>query len=80
MVHGLSCSTACRIFLDQGLNLCLLHWQGGSLPLSHQGSPLTYFEFPMPGIEEKLNEYVQTERMNSYFLFFLCSVSTKFVV
>ena len=27
------------IFLDQGLNLRLLHWQVDSLPLSHQGSP-----------------------------------------
>ena len=26
------------IFLDQGLNLCLLHCQADSLPLSHQGS------------------------------------------
>ena len=25
--HGLSCSVACGIFLDQGSNLCLLHWQ-----------------------------------------------------
>ena len=24
VVHGLSCSAACGIFLDQGLNLCLL--------------------------------------------------------
>ena len=24
---------------DQGSSLCLLHWQAGSLPLSHQGSP-----------------------------------------
>ena len=23
----------------QGLNPCLLHWQAGSLPLSHRGSP-----------------------------------------
>ena len=28
-----------RIFLDQGSNSCLLGWQEGSLPLSHQGSP-----------------------------------------
>ena len=35
---GLSCSTACRIFPDQGLNPCLLHSQEDSLPLSHQGS------------------------------------------
>ena len=29
------------IFLSQGLNLCLLHWQEDSLPLSHLGSPNT---------------------------------------
>ena len=28
-----------RIFLTQGSNLWLLHWQGDSLSLSHQGSP-----------------------------------------
>ena len=33
------CSTACGIFLDQGLNLCLLHWQVDSLPVNHQGNP-----------------------------------------
>ena len=38
-VHRLSCSAACEIFLDQGLNLCLPHWQVDSLPLNHQGSP-----------------------------------------
>ena len=40
VVHRLSCSAACEIFLDQALNPCLLHWQVDSLPLSHQGSPL----------------------------------------
>ena len=39
VAKGLSCFTACEILLDQGLNLCLLHWQVDSLPLSHQGSP-----------------------------------------
>ena len=38
VVHGLSCSEACGIFLDQGLNLCLLLWQAYSSLLSHQGS------------------------------------------
>ena len=28
------------IFPTQGLNLCLLHWQADSLPLSRQGSPI----------------------------------------
>ena len=27
VAHGLRCSAACGIFLDQGLNLCPLHWQ-----------------------------------------------------
>ena len=30
---------ACRIFPEQGLNLCPLHWQVDSQPLDHQGSP-----------------------------------------
>ena len=30
------------IFPTQGLNLCLLHWQVDSLPLSHQGSPSSF--------------------------------------
>ena len=28
--HGLSCSKACGIFLDQGLNVSLLYWQANS--------------------------------------------------
>ena len=30
------------IFLTQGWNLCLLHWQADPLPLSHQGSQVPY--------------------------------------
>ena len=36
--HRLSCSMTCGIFLDQGWNLCLLHWQADSLPLRYQGN------------------------------------------
>ena len=39
VAHGPSCSAACGIFPDQGLNPCPLHWQGDSRPLHHQGSP-----------------------------------------
>ena len=39
MAHGLSCSEARGIFLDQGLNLYLLHWQVASLPLYHRRNP-----------------------------------------
>ena len=40
-VHGVSRQeyTSGGIFLTQGLNPCLLHWQVGSLPLGHLGSP-----------------------------------------
>ena len=37
--HGLCCSAACGIFLDQGSNPCNLHWQVDSSPLDQQGSP-----------------------------------------
>ena len=33
-LHGLSCSAACGLLPDQGLNLCLLHWQADILALS----------------------------------------------
>ena len=36
---GPRCSEACGIFLGQGSNLCLLHWQVDSLPRSHPGKP-----------------------------------------
>ena len=44
VAHGLSCSSPCGIFPDQGLNPCLLHWQADS-PLSHQGSLLNGISF-----------------------------------
>ena len=43
VAHRLICSLGYGIFLDQGSNLCLLHWQADSLPLSHQGSPTSTF-------------------------------------
>ena len=32
------------IFVIQGLNPCLPHWQADSLPLNHQGNPLVQLE------------------------------------
>ena len=43
VAHGPSCSVACGIFPDQGSNPCPLHWQAGSQPLRHQGSPANNF-------------------------------------
>ena len=39
VVHRIRCSVARGIFLDQGTNLRLLHWQADSVPLSHQRKP-----------------------------------------
>ena len=39
VAHGPSCSAACGILPDQGLNPCPLHWQADFQPLRHQGSP-----------------------------------------
>ena len=41
VVPGLGCSLACGIFLDWASNLCLLHWQAGSLPAEPPGNPLS---------------------------------------
>ena len=53
----LSCSASCRIFLDQGLNLCLLYWQ----ILYHganQGSPR---DSDLIGIFSKVPQVVLVE-------------------
>ena len=39
VAQALSCSMACGIFSDEGLNPCLLHWQVTSYLLCPQGSP-----------------------------------------
>ena len=43
VAHGPSCSAACGILLDQGSNPHRPHWQAGSQPLLHQGSPTCVF-------------------------------------
>ena len=47
VAHGLSCSVACGIFLDQGSKPYPLHWQADSQPLRHQGSPCQLFLRPL---------------------------------
>ena len=39
MAHRPDCSLARGILPDHGLHLCPLHWQAGSPPPGHQGSP-----------------------------------------
>ena len=43
VAYRLSCSEASGIFLDQGSNLCLLHWQADSYPLCQQVISLSFF-------------------------------------
>ena len=57
MEHGLSCSVTGGILLDQGLNLCLLHWKAYSSQLSHQGSPL-FVDFLMKTILTDVKWYL----------------------
>ena len=45
VVHGISCSTACGIFPDQGLNLCPLHWQAEFLTTAPPGKTFSRFFF-----------------------------------
>ena len=79
MAHGLRCSTACGIFLDQGLNPCLLNWQEDSLPLSHQASPKVILNFKGKFVFLKTSEGLEwvfwkrcvTLHIQSYLLVFL---------
>ena len=48
VAHGPSRSAACGIFPDRDMNLCPLHWQADSQPLSHQGSPAGGFLTTVP--------------------------------
>ena len=52
VARGPSCSAACGIFPDQGLNPCPLHWQADSQPLRHQGSPGGDFLISTPGTKD----------------------------
>ena len=65
--HELSCSAACGAFPDQRSNLCLLHWQADSLPLSHQGSLCLFLSLKFLLIQPRL-----------YFLMFQFSNNSKF--
>ena len=48
-----------RIFPTQGLDLYLLHWQGGSLPLHHQESPVCQLYLSKTGRkEQKINSSI----------------------
>ena len=65
------------IFLDQGFNLCLLHGQANSLPLSHQGSLSVLCNHIFTRIHSNLTSSYHTEivfilfseSLRIYFLF-----------
>ena len=63
-VHGLSCSAACGIFLDQGSNSCPLHRQADSYSLYHQGS--LYAVISVSNTLFWLNLYLSTWLASSY--------------
>ena len=64
MAHGPCCSAACEVFLNQGSNPCLPHWQVDSLPLSHQGSPVRLLEPHKPrSFSEEIVRMTRVEKM-----------------
>ena len=68
VAHRPSCSVACGIVPDQGLNPCPLHWQADSQPLRHQGSPLPVF---------LLSKYILYHNTQVFclFVFIFCSLN-----
>ena len=58
VLRGLSCSAACGIFPDQGLNPCPLGGQVASYLLSHQGNPLV----PLDLVLERFGEATWDKR------------------
>ena len=77
VAHRLSCSTACGIFLDQGLNPCTLHCKADSQPLGYQGSLdddyikndeslfllNLYFDGDWGGVRQKPNIYLYMRKL-----------------
>ena len=61
VAHGPSCSAACGIFPDQGLNPCPLHWQADSQPLRHQGSP-SYLFYSSVYMSIPISQFIQPPR------------------
>ena len=62
---GLSCSAACGIFPDQGLNLCPLHWQADSQGKSSKSYLLfrdIFVQLPTwMGWQRKDNQYLSLQ-------------------
>ena len=52
VMHEISCSFAWGIFLDQGLNLCLLHWQEDFFTTQPPGKPLEFLNENLSVIPE----------------------------
>ena len=67
VVHRFSCSEACGIVLDQGLNTCLLHSQ----PLGHQGSHETSLLNPALPLPVRGNPFCDFWLFIYFWLFFI---------
>ena len=67
------------IFLTQGLNSCLLHWQVDSLPLCHLGNPVVEVESNVTckGQPENRAGWIATANILSAMSVRLCEVNVK---
>ena len=63
---GLSCSSACGIFPDQGSNTWSLHWQTDSFPLCQQGNPPSFYFLKELYWYISLKIFLQYVSCNSY--------------
>ena len=69
VVHGLSCSSACGIFPDQGLNPSPMRWQVNSYPLYRQGSsPPSFPAFSFTITDTFFRVHIQSSFKVSIFL------------
>ena len=71
MVHRLSCSTY-GIFLDQGPNLCLLHWQVDSFTTEPPGKPTSHIKFLYFVVSDQAHVHLSFQSSTSH----RCGVSS----
>ena len=70
-VRGLSFSMVCGIFLDQALNLSLLHWQADYYPLECQRSPTVLPLWSIVLFSKSSYPVLSLSCLTSYFSLFL---------
>ena len=77
VAHGLSCFAACVIFLDQGSNLCVLHWEADSLPLKPCKASLKEINKNWKNLTPFWKTVISTDHCDLKRLFCCCKVKQR---